>query len=104
MKLRDAYQQKIEAELEEMNAKLSVMRAKAKRLAADAKIMAYEELADTEKNVAALKARLGKLSKAGDGAWKDVKVGVESAWADLSKAAQRAVKRFEDKPRRARAK
>ncbi len=98
MKLRDAYRQKYEAQIEELSARLAIARAQAKRLAADAKIMAYEEIADTDKKLATLKSRLAKLRAAGDDAWKDMKNGVESAWTDLNKAAQRATKRFSAPP------
>lgn len=47
--LRDAYRQKYEAQIEELNAHLTVMKARAKRLAADAKIAAHEEIADTDR-------------------------------------------------------
>jgi chromosome segregation ATPase len=94
MKLRDAYRQKIEAQVEELTARLAVARAQAKQLAADAKIAAHEELADTDKKLAELKARLNTLRKAGDGAWQDMKGGVETAWTDLNKAAKHAMKRF----------
>ncbi|OIR03773.1 hypothetical protein GALL_141930 [mine drainage metagenome] len=100
--LRDAYRQKYEAQIEELNARLTVIRARAKRLAADAKIAAHEELADTDEKLAELKSRLSKLRNAGDGAFKDLKGGVESAWNDLDKAAKRAIKRFGTTPAKPR--
>ncbi len=103
MKLRDAYRQKFEAQIEELNARLAVMRAQAKRLAADAKIAAHEELADTDRKLAALKTRLAELRVSGDDAWQDMKGGVESAWTDLHKAAKQAMKRFGAKPTSTRA-
>ena len=42
MRLRDAYRQKHEAQLKELNARLSRAKAKTKQLAADAQIVAYE--------------------------------------------------------------
>jgi hypothetical protein len=95
MKLRDAYQNKLDAQIEELNARLALMRAKAKGFAADARIAAHEELSDTDAKLARLKARMGKLRVAGDGAWQEMKVGVESAWTELSTAAKRAKKRFD---------
>jgi len=94
MKLQEAYRQKIEAQIEEVNARIAVMRAQAKRLAADAKIAANKELTETDRKLAELTARLAKLREAGDGAWREVKGGVESAWTDLSKASKRAMKHF----------
>lgn len=98
MKLSEAYRQKFEAQIEELNARLAVVRAQAKRLAADAQIAAHEELADTDRKLAALKARLESLRTSGDGALQDMKGGIESAWSELSMAAHRALKRFDGKP------
>jgi DNA repair exonuclease SbcCD ATPase subunit len=92
MKLRDAYRQKIEAQIEELDARLAVLRAQAKRMSADAKIAAYEELAETDKKLTALKARLKAMRTASDKAWQEMKGGVETAWSDLHQAAKRALK------------
>lgn len=94
MKLRDAYRQKIEGQIDELNARLALARAKAKQLAADGKIAAYEEFADTEAKIAALRTKLSALGNASEGAWTEMKGGVEQAWGDLSKAAKRAFDRF----------
>jgi hypothetical protein len=80
------------------------MRAQAKRFAADAKIAAHEELSETDKRLGELKAKLAKLRTAGDGAWQEMKGGVETAWSELSKAATRAKKHFSPPPPKVRAK
>jgi hypothetical protein len=98
MKLRDAYQRKFESQIEELNARLAVLRAQAKGLAADAGIAAHEELADTDAKLAKLRARMSGLRDAGDGAWQEMKAGVEAAWTELSAAANRARKRFDPPP------
>ncbi|MDP3068712.1 MAG: hypothetical protein Q8N18_00405 [Opitutaceae bacterium] len=94
MSMRDAYRLKFEAQLDELNARLALARAKAKQLAADGKISAYEELADTERKIDAMKTKLKGLGSAGEGAWADLKGGVETAWTDLNQAAKRAFDRF----------
>ncbi|MBL9186076.1 MAG: hypothetical protein JNK23_01220 [Opitutaceae bacterium] len=94
MSMRDAYRLKFEAQLDELNARLALARAKAKQLAADGKISAYEELADTERKLDAMKARLKTLGATSESAWGDLKGGVETAWTDLSQAAKRAFDRF----------
>jgi hypothetical protein len=98
MKLQDAYCQKIEAQVEELNARIAVMRAQAKRFAASAKIAASEELSETDKKLAELNVRLGKLRKAGSGAWREMRKGVGTAWTELSSASMRAKKHFESSP------
>jgi hypothetical protein len=95
MNQKDAYRQKIDAQIEELTARLAVMRAQAKRFAADAKIAARGEISETDKRLAELKVCLAKLRNSGDGAWREMKEGVEAAWSDLSKAAKRAKTHFD---------
>lgn len=94
MSMRDAYRQKVEAQIEELNARLKLAQAKAKQLAADGKIAAFEEIAETEKHLVTLKAKLAAMGKASEGAWTDLKAGVDLAWKDMEQAAKRAFDRF----------
>jgi hypothetical protein len=94
MSLRDAYRQKLEAQIEEMNARLALARAQAKKFAAEGKIAASRELADAESKLAAVKEKLAALGNASEGAWSEMKVGVERAWGELSDAAKRAFDKF----------
>jgi hypothetical protein len=94
MSLRDAYRQKLEAQIDELNARLMLARAKSKKLAAEGKIAAAEELADFEKKLAAVREQLTALGNATEGAWSEIKVGVEKAWGDLRDAAKRAFDKF----------
>lgn len=94
MSLRDAYRQKMEAQIEEQCARLELLKARAKRAVADGKIMAYEELADAEGKLASTKARLKELGAASEGAWEEMKSGVEGAWASLKAAGEKAADKF----------
>ena len=94
MSLKNAYREKMEAQLEEHRARLELLKAKAKRAVADGKIMAYEELADAENKFAAAKARLKELGAASEGAWEEMKGGVESAWSSLSDSCKKAAAKF----------
>jgi protoporphyrinogen oxidase len=95
MSLFDAYRQKLDAQVEELSARIALGRAKAKQLSADTKIAAYEELAATEEKIATLKAKLTSATTAGEGAWQDLKGGLDSAWTEVRDASSRALKRFE---------
>ena len=75
MSLRDAYRQKLEAQIDELNARLMLARAKSKKLAA-------------------VKEQLTALGNATEGAWSEMKGGVEKAWGDLRDAAKRAFDMF----------
>jgi len=96
MSLKDAYREKIEAQIEEQRARIELLKAKAKRAAADAKIMVYEEIGDADAKLAALKEKLRELGNASGDAWQEMKGGVEQAWADLAESCQRAARRFND--------
>jgi chromosome segregation ATPase len=95
MSLRDAYCQKLDAQIEELNARLALARAKGKRLAAEGKIAAAEEFADAEKKLLALKRKLKALGNASESACAEMKGGLEKAWSDLSEAAKRAFEKYD---------
>ena len=98
MSLRDAYRQKMEAQLEEQQAHLNVLKAKVKRAVADGKIMAYEELADAEGKLASAKAKVKELGTASEGAWEEMKGGVDKAWGSLTDSCKKAAEKFKGEP------
>jgi predicted kinase len=97
MSLKNAYREKMEAQLEEQRARLELLKARAKVAIADGKIMAYEELADADQKLAALKVKLKNLADAGGDAWQEMKSGVEKAWGDLSESCKKAAQKFKEK-------
>jgi predicted kinase len=98
MSLKNAYREKMEAQLEEQRARLELLKAKAKRAVADGKIMAYEELADAESKFTSAKAKLKELAAASEGAWEEMKGGVETAWHSLSESCKKAAEKFKGEP------
>src|SRR6266705_2744302 len=97
MSLRDAYREKLAAQVEEQKARLDLLKAQAKRAMADGKIMAYEELADADQKLAHMKTKLKELGTASEGAWEEMKGGAEKAWHDLAEASKKAFAKFGDK-------
>ena len=96
MSLKNAYREKIEAQIEEQRARLELLKAKAKSAAADVKIMAYEEIGDADAKLDALKAKLKELGNASGDAWQEMKDGIEKAWDDLTASCKKAANRFKD--------
>jgi hypothetical protein len=94
MSLKDAYRQKIEARIEEEKARLDLLKARMKQTLADGKIMAYEEIAETEKKLEQLRSKVKELAVSSEGAWEEVKGGVEKAWKELGEASKKAAARF----------
>ncbi len=96
MSTKEAYKQKIEAELELAQAKLAEFKAKAKSSAADTRIKYSKQVDELEQKVDATKVKLKELGEASDDAWEQLKVGVESAWDALSTAIRNAAAKFKD--------
>ena len=90
MSLRDAYQQKLAAQVEEQRARLSLLKARAKRLAAEGKIIGYEELDHAERSLGDFAVKLKKLAGAGAAALSEVKGGVGKAVGDLTASTKKA--------------
>ena len=86
MSAKEAYKQKIEAELELVQAKFAEFKAQAKISTADARIKHAEQIEKIEKMIDATKAKLQELGEAGEGASGKLKGGVEGAWSALSTA------------------
>jgi hypothetical protein len=96
MSTKEAYKQKIEAELELAQAKLAEFQAQAKISTADARINHAKQVEEIEQRVGATKAKLKELGDASEEAWEQLKDGVESAWGALSVAIRNAAAKFKD--------
>jgi hypothetical protein len=96
MSTKEAYKQKIEAELELAQAKLAELKAKAKISTADARLKHAKQVGEIEQRVSATRAKLKELGEASEDAWEQLKGGVESAWAAPSVAIRNAAAKFKD--------
>ena len=94
MSAREAYQQKLEAKLNETKADIDKLKAKADSAQADAKLEMYEDIERLRKREERVQAKLIELGEAGESAWEDVKAGAESAWEDLRSSFEKARDRF----------
>lgn len=94
MSKKDAYKQKIEAELELAQAKLLEFKARGKVYAADVHIKYIEQVEELESMYDTTKEKLKKLDEAGEEKWEHFKDEVESAWNTLSTAVKDAAAKF----------
>ena len=90
MSLRDAYREKMEARLAEEQARLDLLKARAKIVLADSKIMGYEQLADAQQKLDTAKTKLKALAHSSEDAFKEMKTGMEAAWAALKESGKKA--------------
>ena len=96
MSARDAYKQKLDAEIELAQAKVAELKAHAKNLAADARIKYERMIDDLERLLDSTKNKLRELGSSTDGAWEQLKGGVESAWDDFSASMGKVASKFHD--------
>lgn len=95
MSNKQAYQQKIQAQLDEWSAEIDKLRAKADKADADAQIAFNREIDNLRDKKNQAREKLDELSDASEGAWEDLKTGVEAASNQLGQALRSAQSRFD---------
>ena len=91
---KEEFQQKLDAQLNELDAKIATLREKGADLKDDAKANWEQTMADLETKRDAARAKLGEVGSASAEAWKDVQKGAQSAWDELDKAFRDASQKF----------
>ncbi len=94
MDKKQVYQEKMEAQLKEWAAKIDELKAWADQAEAQQKLDYYEQVESLREKQDKARQKLEALRDAGEGAWEEIKAGVEMAWDDLSLAVDNAIMRF----------
>ena len=94
MEQKDVYEEKVAAQLAEWQARIDELRAKARRQEAEAKEQYSSEIEKLEARRDAAMNQFEELRKAGEGAWTDLKTGLDRAVSDLSQTFDNIVSRF----------
>ena len=94
MGIKEAYQEKMSANLREWQAKIDMLKAKADQAEAEQKVKLYEKIESLRTKQQHAHKKLDELRSASEGAWEEVKSGVELAWHDLKDSFDRAADRF----------
>ncbi len=85
MSVRNAYVEKMEAQLKQFSARFDGLKAKAQEQIADGKIKLEHGKESSKAEYELAVARLAELKSAGDDKWESLKEHVEKAWAELMK-------------------
>ena len=96
MSTKDAYQKKIEAEVELALAKLAKLKAQARASTADARIKYSKQIDTLEQEVVAIRIKVKEMAAVGDDSWEQLKYGVERGWSALHTAVQDAVAKYRE--------
>jgi len=91
---RKAYEEKLDAQLEEWNAQIALLKAKADKAKAEAKVEYYKTIENLQHRQDEARAKLHELKTAGDEAWEDLKTGAEKAWDEVKAAFHSAASKF----------
>ena len=91
---RKAYEEKLDAQLEEWNAQIALLKAKAAKAKAEAKIEYNKTIEALQHRQDEARAKLHELKTSGDEAWEDLKTGAEKAWAEVKTAFHDAISKF----------
>lgn len=91
---RKAYEEKLDAQLEEWNAQIALLKARADKARAEAKIEYNKTIEALQHKQDEARTKLHEIKTAGDEAWEDMKTGAEKAWDEVKAAFHSAASKF----------
>lgn len=94
MSSRDEYVRKMQEKLQEWNEEIDILTAKANEVAADLRNEYGEQIEALKAKQEAARQKIEELQRSGEGAWDDLKSGVELAKTAIGEALDSARKRF----------
>ena len=94
MSMKKAYQNKLQAQLDEWSAEIDKLKAKADRAEADAQLEYYKEIGELRSMQKEASSKLLELKNSSDDAWEDLKAGMDSSWNMVGNALKSAASRF----------
>ncbi len=91
MSTKEAYKQKIDAELEVVQAKLARIKAQGTDFTGDARINHAKHVKELEQKLDLTKAKLSELEKADEHVWEQLRDGFEDIWTSLQTTIEESV-------------
>lgn len=92
MSIKEAYQEKLNHQMEEWKDEMKVLKDKIGKMSAEAKIKANEELEALQKKQTTASEKLKALKDTGEDVWEQAKAGLELAWEEI-KIGMEAIKK-----------
>lgn len=91
---RDAYVEKLQGNIAKWNGEIDEFQAKADKAKAEVQAEFLKQIAEIKAKRQALEEKMADLKNAADGAWEDVKSGVDISRQILGQAVKSAADRF----------
>lgn len=95
MSRRDAYVEKIKAQIDEWNADIDKLGARVSKMDADARLKQQDALDELRNRRDQATAKLREIQGASGEAWEDVRSGLELSWESLKEGFKEARSRFD---------
>lgn len=93
---KELFQQKMQAQLDELKADVDVLKAKASGASATAQLEMQKHIETLQGKIEDGKAKLSALAQTSEEAWVPLKEGMESAWDTMKSAVREAAAKFKD--------
>jgi hypothetical protein len=94
MTTRDEFVRKMHARLDSWNAEIDKLMVKADQAGAETRAEYHRHIASLRSQRDAAKKKFEHLQDAGEGAWQDMRAGVELAWDAMGEAIDSVKSRF----------
>lgn len=94
MEQKEAYQKKLDAQLNEWRAEIDKLKAKAEKASAERQIEYNRQVDELEAKQKAARMKLEEIQKSGGQAWEDLKSSLDSAMDELKAGIQSAASKF----------
>jgi hypothetical protein len=85
MGLKEAYQEKLEAQIKEWSAKLTELKAKADKAGAEAKVQMNQQIDQLRARTETAQQKLNEIKAASADTWENLKAGSEKAVEEMKK-------------------
>lgn len=92
---RQAYIEKVKAQLDQYDAQLAEMKARADQVAASAQVEYHSMMEEALVKRDAMQAQLTKLHRSSESAWEELQNGLEKAGQELQKSFEAALGKFQ---------
>lgn len=94
MSTKDEYVRKMHSKLDQWSNEIDTLAAKVNQAEADARAGYHQQIEALRSKQDEARMRMSELQQAGEGAWEDMKAGVEMAWEAIGEALDSAKSRF----------
>lgn len=92
---REEYKEQAQAHLDKLDAQLEELAARGRKAEAEAKINYTSFIDELKTQRAAVEQRIQELQEATDEAWATMEYGFESAWRELTRSFEKALKHYQ---------